>query len=31
LPEVLERNAAQFERIDTLLGRIPNKSVVIAS
>jgi hypothetical protein len=26
MPEVLERNAVQFERIDTLLGRIPNKS-----
>ncbi|MCC5808447.1 MAG: hypothetical protein JJU00_19125 [Opitutales bacterium] len=26
LPEVMERNAAQFERIDTLLGRLPNKS-----
>jgi hypothetical protein len=26
LPEVLERNSEEFERIDTLLGRIPNKS-----
>ncbi|QYY34620.1 hypothetical protein [Ruficoccus sp. ZRK36] len=26
MPEVLERNARQFERIDTLMGRIPNKS-----
>jgi hypothetical protein len=26
LPEVLQRNAVEFERIDTLLGRIPNKS-----
>jgi hypothetical protein len=26
LPEVMERNAVQFERIETLLGRIPNKS-----
>ena len=26
LPEVLERNSVEFERIDTLLGRIPNKS-----
>lgn len=26
LPEVLQRNSAEFERIDTLLGRLPNKS-----
>ncbi len=26
LPEVMERNAEQFERIDTLMGRMPNKS-----
>ncbi len=26
MPEVLERNSVQFERIDTLLGRMPNKS-----
>lgn len=26
MPEVLERNSVQFERIDTLLGRLPNKS-----
>lgn len=26
MPEVLERNARQFERIDTLMGRIPNRS-----
>ncbi len=26
MPEVLERNAVGFERIDTLLGRMPNKS-----
>jgi lambda family phage tail tape measure protein len=26
MPEVMERNARQFERIDTLIGRIPNKS-----
>jgi hypothetical protein len=26
MPEVMERNARQFERIDTLMGRIPNKS-----
>jgi hypothetical protein len=26
MPEVLERNAVEFERIDTLIGRIPNKS-----
>ena len=26
LPEVLQRNATEFERIDTLIGRIPNKS-----
>lgn len=26
MPEVLQRNAVGFERIDTLLGRIPNKT-----
>jgi len=26
MPEVLERNSVAFERIDTLLGRMPNKS-----
>lgn len=26
LPEILQRNSVEFERIDTLLGRIPNKS-----
>lgn len=26
LPSVLQRNSVEFERIDTLLGRIPNKS-----
>jgi hypothetical protein len=26
MPEVLERNSTLFERIDTLLGRMPNKS-----
>lgn len=26
MPAILERNAAQFERVDTLLGRLPNKS-----
>lgn len=26
MPEVLQRNATEFERIDTLIGRIPNKS-----
>ena len=26
MPELLQRNSAQFERIDTLLGRLPNKS-----
>ena len=26
MPELLQRNSAEFERIDTLLGRLPNKS-----
>jgi hypothetical protein len=26
MPEVLQRNSVEFERIDTLMGRIPNKS-----
>lgn len=26
MPELLQRNSVQFERIDTLLGRLPNKS-----
>lgn len=26
MPEILDRNAVEFERIDTLIGRIPNKS-----
>lgn len=25
MPEVLERNAEEFERLDTLIGRLPNK------
>jgi hypothetical protein len=26
MPEILDRNATEFERIDTLIGRLPNKS-----